>query len=52
MDEQIKQYLIDDLSINIKEESYGFNGRYMTFELKLGNEVISSDSITIKEDEG
>jgi hypothetical protein len=49
---EIKEYLEDYLSINIKEESYGFNGRHIIVELKLDEKVISSDSYTIKQDEG
>jgi len=52
MEEIIRQYLKDHLCINVKEESYGFNGRCMTFELMLDDEVISSDSFDIKRDEG
>jgi hypothetical protein len=50
--EDIRQNIISHLSINIKEKDCGFNGRCITIELKYDNEVISSDSYTIKEDEG
>jgi len=52
MEDLIKQYLKDNLSININEESYGFNGKCITIELKIDNEVISSASHTIYQDEG
>lgn len=52
MEELIKQYLKEHLSINVCEKSYGFNGRCMTFELKLDDEIISSDSFDISRDEG
>lgn len=52
MEDTIKKYLKDHLSINIKEENYGFNGRCITFELQIDDEVISSDSYTLKNDEG
>lgn len=51
-EEEIKNYLTDHLLINIKEESYGFNGKLMTFELKIDDEVISSDSIILEQDKG
>jgi len=51
MDEIIRQYLNEHLSINIKEEYFGFNGVCLTFELKIDEEVISSDSYTIKQDD-
>ena len=52
MDETIKQYLKEHLNIEIKEESYGFNGTCLTFRLMLDKEVISSDYITLHNDEG
>lgn len=52
MEELIKQYLKEHLTINVSEKSYGFNGMCMMFELKLDNEIISSDSFDINRDEG
>lgn len=52
MNDLIKQYLKEYLTINIKEEKYGFNGEIITFELAIDGEVISSDSVNIKMDEG
>ena len=52
MEELIKQYLKDHLYVNIKEESYGFNGKCVTIELKIDEDVISSDSYTLNQDEG
>lgn len=52
MEELIKQYLKEHLSINVSEKPYGFNGRCMTFQLKLDDDVISSDSFDISQDEG
>ena len=52
MEEIIRQYLKDHLSINIKEEYFGFNGISRVIELLLDNEAISSDSYTLKRDEG
>ena len=52
MENLIKKYLKDNLSINIKEESYGYNGQCVTIELELDNEVISRASYTTKQDEG
>lgn len=49
---EVKKYLKEHLSINVKEELYGFNGRCITIELKIDNEVISDSSYTLKEDEG
>ena len=48
---KLKKYLKDHLSLNIKEEYYGFSGKYLTFELKIDNDVISTDSYTIKRDD-
>ena len=52
MEETIRQYLKEHLSLCIKEETRGFNGRYLVVELLLDSEVISSDSYTLKQDEG
>lgn len=52
MNDLIKQYLKEHLTIKIKEERYGFNGECIVFELLVDGEVISSDSIDIKRDEG
>ena len=48
---KLKKYLVDNLSINITEEGFGFNGRCATIELKLDRDTISSDSYTIKQDD-
>lgn len=52
MDDLIKRYLKEHLTINIKEERYGFNGECIIFELLIDGEAISSDSIDIRRDEG
>jgi hypothetical protein len=51
MDEAIREYLKEHLTINIREDSFGFNGRCLVFELKLDDEVISSDSTSVKRDD-
>jgi hypothetical protein len=49
---EIREYIWDYLSINIKEEGYGFNGRHIVIELQLDGTVISSASHIVKQDEG
>jgi hypothetical protein len=51
MDEIIRQYLKDNLSIELDEEGYGFNGRHVVIRLLVDNEIISECSYTIKRDE-
>jgi hypothetical protein len=51
MEELIRKYIKEHLWINLKEESYGYNGRCITIELKLDDDVISSDSYTLSHDE-
>lgn len=48
----IKEYIKENLKLEIKEEHYGFNGSYLDIRLLLDGEVISSDTIDIKRDEG
>ena len=47
MEEIIKQYLKEHLSLNIKEEAFGFNGKCIILELKIDDEIISSQVIHI-----
>ena len=49
--EELKEFLKENLNISLVEKSYGFNGRMLTAKLSLGDEVISEDYYTLKEDE-
>ncbi len=52
----VEEFLIDflthNLSIEVNEESCGFNGRSLEIKLSLKNKVISEGYYTLKEDEG
>ena len=50
--EEIKQYLKENLSIEVDEESYGFNGSHTVIKLMLEDEILSEEYIDIKRDEG
>ena len=47
--DEIKEYLINNLSLEICEKSFGFNGSHL--EVKL-DETISEEYIDIKNDDG
>lgn len=48
--QEIKEYLIENLSMYIYEESFGFNGSHLTVELSIENEMICKDYINLKND--
>jgi len=52
MEELIKAYLKEHLKIEVNEEYYGYKGKYLTVNLKIDNETISSDSYTLSTDNG
>jgi len=53
MDKQeIKDYLKEYLKLEIREESFGFNGSHLTVKLILEDETISEEYIDIKNDDG
>lgn len=52
MDEIIKEYLKNHLSISVKIKDYGFNGKCVSIELMIDEDVISEDSFDIYKDEG
>lgn len=47
-----KEELRQSLSLSVIEESFGYNGKCITFRLMLDDESISETFITIKKDEG
>lgn len=51
-EQEIKEYLKENLRLEVREESFGFNGRTLTYNLILEDEIISQDNIDIKSDEG
>jgi hypothetical protein len=52
MEEIIKKYLKEHLSIELDEEGYGFNGLYVVVKLLIDDEIISECSYALKQDEG
>jgi len=50
--DEIKEYLINNLSLEICEKSFGFNGSHLEVKLKLEDETISEEYIDIKNDDG
>jgi len=52
----IKEFMVDflksNLSIEVDEDSFGFNGRSLNIKLVLGEDTISEGMYTLKEDEG
>ena len=53
MNEQdVKDYILNNLTLEITEESFGFNGSHVKIKLMLENEVISEDYIDTKNDDG
>jgi len=49
---KIKEYLKEHLFLNIREESYGFNGQCITIQIEIDNEVIAEGSYITQSDEG
>lgn len=49
---EIKEYLINNLSLEICEKSFGFNGLHLEIKLTIENETISEEYIDIKNDDG
>lgn len=53
MDKQeIKEYLKENLRLEISEESFGFNGKHLVVKLILEEEKISEEYIDVKNDDG
>ncbi len=53
MDKQeIKEYLKENLKLEIYEKSFGFNGSHLVVKLILEDETISEEYIDIKNDDG
>ena len=50
-DTKIREYLRNNLSIEISEDTLGFNGRQIKVSLLLEGEEISEASYTIKNDD-
>jgi len=51
-EKDIKEYIMNNLTLEEKTESAGFNGEYRTISLVLEGTVISEISIEIKKDDG
>lgn len=49
---ELKEYLKENLSLEVTENSHGFNGEHIDIKLLLEGEEISSDWIVTREDEG
>jgi hypothetical protein len=49
---KIKEYLKKHLKLVIDEKSFGFNGSHLIVKLTLEDEIISEESIDIKNDDG
>jgi len=50
--EEIKQYLKENLTVEVDEESYGFNGVHLSIKLVLEDDILSERYVDIKRDEG
>jgi hypothetical protein len=50
--EELKEYLKENLTIEVDEECYGFNGVHLVIRLELEDEVLSERYVDIKNDEG
>tara|TARA_Y100000310_G_C20704363_1_gene833751 strand:+ start:39662 stop:39835 length:174 start_codon:yes stop_codon:yes gene_type:complete len=48
----IHNYIKDNLTLDVSEESSGFNGRQLEFTLKIKDDVLSTELYTLKRDEG
>jgi hypothetical protein len=46
------EFLTENLSISVEEEGYGFNGKHLSIKLQLNNKVISEGWHDIKRDDG
>lgn len=46
------EFLTENLSISVEEENYGFNGQHLSIKLWLNNKVISEGWYDIKRDDG
>lgn len=51
-EQEIYDYIKNNLRLSVQEEAYGFNGKHIVFKLILDDEVLSEDYIDIKQDEG
>ena len=49
---EIKKYLKEHLKLDVREESFGFNGSHVVIKLTLEDEVLSEEYIDIKNDDG
>jgi len=48
--EEIRDYLIENLTMDIYEESFGFNGSHLTVELSIEDQIICKNYINIEND--
>lgn len=51
-EQEVKQYILNNLSLDIREQMYGFNGVHIVVKLILDGTVISEEYVDIKRDEG
>ena len=50
--DEVKKWLKEHLTLEVREEGYGFNGRHTVIRLKIDEDVISEEYIDISRDEG